>query len=151
TAAPTRSGSDAMSIPLSLSAMRAAESASCEKRSMRRDCLRSIHVVGSKSLSSQAKRTAYSLASKCLIGPAPDSPARRFCQVVSGSFPSGVTIPTPVITTRRLPFADISVIALHPQSAVDEQHRSRDERRLCGGEEPYRAGHVLRVSEPAER
>ena len=58
TAAPTRSGAAAMDRPLSASAMRAAESASCEKRSMRRAFLRSIHSVGSKSFSSQAKCTS---------------------------------------------------------------------------------------------
>ena len=56
TAAPTRSGSASTEIPLSASAIRAAESAICENRSMRRACLRSIHFVGSKSLSSHAKR-----------------------------------------------------------------------------------------------
>ena len=57
TAAPTRSDSSAIAMPLSRSAMRAAERAICEKRSMRRACLRSIQVVGSKSFSSQANRT----------------------------------------------------------------------------------------------
>jgi hypothetical protein len=58
TAAPTRSDSAAMEMPLSASAIRAAERASCEKRSMRRACFRSIHVVGSKSFSSHAKWTS---------------------------------------------------------------------------------------------
>ena len=58
TAAPTRSGADEIATPLSASAMRAAESASCEKRSMRLAFLRSIHVVGSNSFSSQAKWTS---------------------------------------------------------------------------------------------
>ena len=39
TAAPTRSGSAAMSRPASVSAWRAAASARCVKRSMRRDAL----------------------------------------------------------------------------------------------------------------
>ena len=46
-AAPTRSGSRLMSIPLSASAMRAAERANCENTSMRLACFRSIQVVGS--------------------------------------------------------------------------------------------------------
>ena len=58
TAAPTRSGSAAMEMPLSASAMRAAESANCEKRSIRRACFRSIQLVGSKSFSSHAKWTS---------------------------------------------------------------------------------------------
>ena len=40
-------GLAAMSIPLSASAMRAAERANCENMSMRLACFRSIHVVGS--------------------------------------------------------------------------------------------------------
>src|SRR5919106_6029426 len=150
-AAPIRSGAAATEIPLSFSAMRAAESASCEKRSILRACFRSIHVVGSKSDASHAKRTLYSLASKWVIGPAPDSPATRFSHVDSGSLPSGVTIPTPVTATRRLPFWLTSLIRLHPESAVHQEHRARDERRFLGAEEPYRSGHVLRVAEPAER
>ena len=58
TAAPTRSGSDSMEIPLSASAIFAAVSASCENRSMRRARLRSIQSVGSKSFSSHAKWTS---------------------------------------------------------------------------------------------
>jgi hypothetical protein len=37
--------------------MRAADRASCEKRSILRACFRSIQVVGSKSLASQANLT----------------------------------------------------------------------------------------------
>jgi hypothetical protein len=103
TAAPTRSGASATERPLSASAIRAAESASCAKRSIRRACFFSIQTFGSKSDASQAKRTAYPVVSNWVIGPAPDSPARRLSHVDSGSFPSGDTIPTPVTTTRRLP------------------------------------------------
>ena len=46
-----------MSMPESASAWRAAASTICAKRSMRRDALRSIQTVGSKSFSSQAKWT----------------------------------------------------------------------------------------------
>jgi hypothetical protein len=55
--APARCGAFEMSIPESASACRAAARIICAKRSMRRDALRSIHVVGSKSFSSQAKWT----------------------------------------------------------------------------------------------
>jgi hypothetical protein len=71
---------------------------------MRRACLRSIHCVGSKSFSSQAKWTGNSEASNCWISAAPDSPATRFDHDVSTSFPSGVTMPSPVTTTRLFPF-----------------------------------------------
>ena len=44
----------------------------CAKRSIRRACFRSIHSVGSKSFSSQAKWTGNSCASNCVISAAPD-------------------------------------------------------------------------------
>ena len=94
-----------MSIPESASAWREAATIICAKRSMRRACLRSIQFVGSKSFSSQAKWTGNSLASNCLMSSAPDSPAIRFAQVVSTSLPSGVTMPSPVTTTRLLPLS----------------------------------------------
>ncbi len=103
--APIRSDSFAMSMPESASACREAATTICAKRSMRRACLRSIHSVGSKSFSSAAKWTGNSLASKCSIGAAPDSPAIRFCHDVSTSLPSGVTMPRPVTTTLRLPLS----------------------------------------------
>ena len=53
---PVRFGGDRQ-IPLSASAIRAAERAICEKRSILRACFRSIHTVGSKSRSSHANRT----------------------------------------------------------------------------------------------
>src|SRR5262249_58462213 len=53
------------------------------------------------------------------------------------------------MTTRRLPLLEL--IPSHSQTAVDEQHLARDERSLVGAQEPYRAGDVFRISEPAER
>ena len=100
-----RSASFAISSPESDSACRAAARTICAKRSMRRACLRSIHTAGSKPFSSQAKWTGNSFASNCSISAAPDSPARRFDHVVSTSLPSGETIPSPVTTTRLLPFS----------------------------------------------
>ena len=57
TAAPTRSGSAAMSSPASVSACRAAASARCVNRSIRRDALWSTYFVTSRSFTSQAKST----------------------------------------------------------------------------------------------
>jgi hypothetical protein len=71
---------------------------------MRRARLRSIHRVGSKSFSSQAKVVAYPSAGKAVMGAAPERPSIRFFQLVSTSFPRGVTPPIPVITTLRRPF-----------------------------------------------
>src|SRR5688572_4410332 len=56
----------------------------------------------SAGFTSQAMRHFWSLASKCVIGPAPLLPARIFFQVVSTSAPKGVTSPRPVTTTRRM-------------------------------------------------
>src|SRR5215216_444786 len=80
------------------------------------------------------------------MGAAPLFPAVRVVQKVSASLPSGVTAPTPVTTTRLLPFTLIS----HPQATVDEQHLARDERGLVRAEKAYRTGHVLRLAETAE-
>src|SRR3546814_7211411 len=44
----------------------------------------------------------YSLASKRVIVAAPDLDAMMFFQVVSTSPPSGLTMPRPVTTTRRI-------------------------------------------------
>ena len=84
---------------------------------MRRACLCSIHCVGSKSFSSQAKWTGNSLASNCWISAAPDSPAIRFAHVVSTSLPSGVTIPSPVTTTRLLPLSPATYIPSPPSTS----------------------------------
>ncbi len=115
--APTRSASFAMSSPESASAWRAAARIICAKRSMRRACLRSIQSVGSKSFSSQAKCTGNSLASNCWIGAAPDSPAIRFAHEVSTSLPSGVTMPSPVTTTRLLPLSPAHYIPRPPSTS----------------------------------
>ena len=93
--APMFSGSALTSTPESCSACRAAASTSCTKRSMRRDALRSIHTVGSKSFSSQAKCTGKALVSNCVIVSAPDSPATSARQDDSRSFPSELTMPMP--------------------------------------------------------
>src|SRR6476620_4911683 len=81
---------------------------------------------------------------------APLFPAVRFAQVVSMSFPSGVTAPRPVTTTRLLPFMLIR-FSLHAQAAIDQQHLAGDEGSLVRGQEAYRSGHVARISEPTQR
>ena len=43
----------------------------------------------------------------------------------------------------------VAHLALHPQSAVDEQHRARDERGVLRAEKPNRPRHVLRIAEAA--
>src|SRR5437762_1322663 len=144
---PVRSVSGSISIPESASAMRAAAMIICAKRSIFRALRLSIHFVGSKSFTSQAKCTANSEESNAWISAAPLLPAVRFSQKVSASLPSGVTAPTPVTTTRLLPFTLIS----HPQATVDEQHLARDERGLVRAQKAYRTGYVFRFAESTER
>ena len=74
----------------------------------------------------------------------------RASQVDSGSLPSGVTMPIPVTTTRRLPLSVASLIPSHPEPTVDEKHRARDEAGVLGGQEPYRSRHVLGVAEASQ-
>src|SRR5918998_533943 len=93
-------------------------------------------------------------ASSAISIPAPASPAMSDAQLVSASFPSGETMPTPVTTTLRLPLSELTclpVASSHAEAAVDEQHLACDERRLVRAEEAYRPGHVLRVTQAAER
>src|SRR6478672_7986839 len=59
-----------------------------------------MYLSGSKSLTSQAKRTCWLEALNFVIGAAPDRPPRSPCQEESTSFPTGVTRPSPVTTTR---------------------------------------------------
>ena len=80
TETPVRSVSPSTSMPESSSAILAAATTIWEKRSIRRALRCSIQLVGSKSLSSQANLTGYSLASKSVIGAAPLFPAVRFSQ-----------------------------------------------------------------------
>src|ERR687887_784088 len=149
TEAPTRSVSAGMSRPESSSAIRAAATIICAKRSIFRAFRYSIHFVGSKSFSSQAKCTANSEGSNCWISAAPLCPAVRFVQNVSASFPRGVTAPTPVTTTRRLPFV-LKAVSLHPQAAIDKEHLAGDESGLVRAEKTYRTRDVFRLTETAQ-
>src|SRR4051794_29814588 len=55
------------------------------------------------SFTSHAKLTGKSLVSKRVTGAAPDSPAISASHDSSTVFPSGLTMPSPVITTLRRP------------------------------------------------
>src|SRR3990170_4997560 len=61
----------------------------------------SIHRSGSKPLTSAAKRVGYLAASNLVMGPMPDRPSPMAVQNSSTVFPTGVTAPSPVMTTRR--------------------------------------------------
>src|SRR5690349_6724817 len=56
---------------------------------------------GSNPFTSHAKRTSCFVASNLVMGAAPDRPASRAAQVSDTVFPTGVTSPRPVTTTRR--------------------------------------------------
>src|SRR5688500_1937626 len=104
TITPKRSGSTpsrCSSSPASRMACTAVPMANWLKRSVRFTSLRSMYSPGSKSFTSQAKRTSNSDASNCVMGPAPLRPPSRAVQELWTSSPTGVIRPVPVITTRR--------------------------------------------------
>src|SRR5947208_6423059 len=70
---------------------------------MRREDFASTYFETSRSFTSHAKCTGKSFVSNRVIGPAPDSPAISASHDTSTVFPSGLTIPSPVTTTRRRP------------------------------------------------
>src|SRR5688572_4654611 len=69
---------------------------------------------GSKPFTSQANRTESCAGSNLRMGAAPGVPARSADQVDSTSFPTGVTSPRPVTTTRRVNLlSDLLVQVIH--------------------------------------
>src|SRR5690242_7497485 len=96
---PTRCGSKPFR-PESASASFAAPSASTTFRSSRRSSLGPASPAGSKSLTSAATRTGRPSASNARIQSMPLSPATAARQVSGAVFPTGVTAPSPVTTTR---------------------------------------------------
>src|SRR5262245_33940821 len=82
--------------------MSEAATANWMKRSVFLTSFFSSQRSGSKPLTSAAIRAACNEASKSVIGPTPDWPARRLFHVLSTSLPTGDTIPSPVTTTLRL-------------------------------------------------
>ena len=101
TRAPMSVASACTSMPASASAMRAAATANCAKRSMRRPARFSMKSVNSKPFTSPAKRTARRDGSKLAMVPMPLSPAVTRRQASSTVLPTGLTMPRPVTTTRR--------------------------------------------------
>src|SRR6476646_5801329 len=97
-----RAGSAPMS-PASASASAAAPKPSWVTRSTRRASLAPRYAVGSKSRTSQPKRTGSGSGSKRVIVAAMDWPAMSVDQNVSRSLPAGVFTPMPVTATRTRP------------------------------------------------
>ena len=72
------------------------------KRSMREIDLGSIRFSGLRLRTSPAKLTVHSgVGVKLVIGPMPDRPSMRDFQNSGTVFPTSVTAPRPVMTTRR--------------------------------------------------
>src|SRR5919201_830880 len=101
-AVPTRSGSFTVSRPASLSACDAAATPRCVKRSVRRASLRSMYCVASKPFTSPAICVSYGAGSKREMRVMPLRPCVSESQLLATSSPSGVTMPMPVTTTRRV-------------------------------------------------
>ena len=105
TSVPTRrmSGRCASSKPASFHASTAATTAYCEKRSRWRISLRSSAPVEAtypaKSFTSPATWHVQRDGSNFVILPIPLTPALMLAQAAAVPFPTGVTIPMPVITT----------------------------------------------------
>src|SRR5690606_22952034 len=60
-----------------------------------------MYCATSKSRTSPAKRVGNAEASKRLMAEMPERPATRFAQALGTSLPTGLTMPSPVMTTRR--------------------------------------------------
>src|SRR5262249_13387106 len=95
------SGSYAPAKLASTAASRAAASAKRITRSSRRRSLKSTSPASTSPFTWPAMRTGSGANSSPSSVPTPDSPRSSACQVDSASFPSGVTQPRPVTTTRR--------------------------------------------------
>src|SRR5262249_4469026 len=83
-------------------ASRAATSASCETRSSRMSFFSSKCRSGSKSLTSAAMPKRSASRGSEVIGPIAERPSRSAAHVAGAVWPSGVTAPMPVMTTRRM-------------------------------------------------
>ena len=89
-------------MPLSATASSAAHIPNTLKRSMRLIDFGSMRFSGSRFRTSPAKVTLHSgVGVKLLIGPIPDRPSTSDFQNSGTVFPTSVTAPRPVMTTRR--------------------------------------------------
>src|SRR5690606_37222066 len=86
----------------------------------------------SKSRTSPAKRVGNEEASKRVTGPMPDFPARMFDQACGMSLPTGLTIPSPVTTTRRRVMSNADPKGSGLQVSLDVVDRLLDGRDLLG-------------------
>ena len=113
---PIRAASAAMSRSASATACVAAATASCAKRSVFLTDFRSMYSSGSKPFTWPAIFGVPSGTTNSSMRETPDRPERMPSQVSSIVFPHGVIPPSPVMTTRRRPFAALmSPILRRPQ------------------------------------
>jgi len=143
------SGSAATSSPESCAAWRAAATAYCEKRSMRRAARFSMKSSGSKSLTSPAMRDVRREASNFVTAPMPLSPASKRFQTVATSLPNGQMMPDPVMTTRRGPSSMPVFSAIAPVSV--NRSRASPTITLSAGASYYCSLSVARARKPAGR
>ena len=97
---PNFSGSTFPSIPLSSTACAAAATASCAYLSVLNISFTSRYSFGSKPFTSAASFALKPSVSKKVIGAIPFFPFLRLFHVSLTLFPTGVTAPKPVTTTR---------------------------------------------------
>ena len=57
--------------------------------------------LGSQSFTSAARCTFWAALSYWVMGPMPHTPCRTACQAWGKLFPTGLTVPMPVISTLR--------------------------------------------------
>src|SRR5581483_4903427 len=88
--------------PASSYAMRAAATPKRAKRPMVAAVLADMNSRGSKSRTSAATRHEKGAGSNSVMGPIPPTPSRSACQNGLTPVPTGVTAPSPVMTTRRI-------------------------------------------------
>src|SRR5207302_404624 len=117
-------------VPSILAGSRAASStaitlvaiAYCRYGSRRRASFLSTYLSGSKLRTSPAMRVGKSVASNLEIGPIPDFPCLSPDQNSSVLLPSGVSAPSPVMTTRRSSIRPPSGIVLDVLDGVADRH-----------------------------
>ena len=97
----------AKSMPACAMASRAATSANCETRSSRISFFSSKCFSGSKSRTSAAMPKRSASRGSDVIGPIAERPSRSAAHVAGAVWPSGVTAPMPVMTTRCMTIARI--------------------------------------------
>jgi len=117
TSTPASLPSAVMSSPESVTASRAATSASWMQRLLRRASLTPRTAAASNPLTSAAMRVGSADASNCVIGPTPLVPARHALHVDATSWPSGLIAPIPVMTMRALPLPLLPLLVLIPLPA----------------------------------